>query len=1281
MKLYQGIAALTDTKQTELLRRLQGIDSSVTAARAEFIHFVDVEGEISADHETQLMELLRYGSRYDGDETGELFLVVPRLGTTSPWSSKATDIAHNTGLGQVRRIERGVAYYIESTGLLNREAVAAELHDRMTDTVLESVADAHLMFDELEPKPFATVDVLSGGRAALETADKVLGLALDTDEIDYLVAAYKELDRNPTDVELMMFGLVNSEHCRHKIFNADWVIDGEKQPKSLFKMIRNTYEKHSDDILSAYSDNAAVLRGAEGGRFFANSVTKEYGYTKEPIHSVIKVETHNHPTAIAPFAGAATGTGGEIRDEGATGRGAKPKMGLAGYTVSHLNIPGNEQPWEKPYGKPDRIVTPLDIMTEAPLGAASFGNEFGRPNMTGYFRTFEQQVNDGAWGYHKPIMIAGGLGNIRDGDVQKNLLKPGAKVIVLGGPAMLIGLGGGAGSSMETGTSSADLDFASVQRANGEMERRCQEVIDACWAMGNDNPIITVHDIGAGGYSNALTEFVHDSDLGGRFELRDIPNADMSMSPMEIWCNEAQERYVIGLTDENLALFTELCERERCPFAVVGEATEEPQLVVHDSLFDNNPIDIPMSTLFGKPPKMTRELSRQQIENAELDLSEVTLDEAVERVLHLPAVGSKKFLITIGDRTVGGMAARDQMVGPWQVPVADVAVTASAFDSEFGEAMAMGERTPLAVIDAPASARIAIGETVTNMAASDIEKLSDIKLSANWMAAASDTVENERLFNTVKTVGEDFCPELNLTIPVGKDSLSMRTVWDEQGEEKSVKSPVSLIVTGFSPVANVSRTLTPQLQVSEDTALVVIDLGKGANRLGGSALAQVYDQMGDQSPDVAAEDLRSFFETLTRLKRENKILAYHDRSDGGLLATLLEMAFASRCGLQIDLAHLPGDLLGKLFTEELGAVVQVKKADEAEVAAAFSGATTVGYPTARQDIVIHDSGAVVYQNTRPQLESWWAETSYRIQKRRDNPDGAEQEYSAIQDATDPGISPIVPFVALGSHYETRPKVAIFRDEGVNGQIEMAAAFDRAGFTSVDVHLNDIIAGKVNLADFVGLAACGGFSYGDVLGAGEGWAKTILFHNDLRAQFKAFFERQDTFSLGVCNGCQMLSALKDIIPGAENWPTFLQNTSERFEARLVSVRINESPSIFFSDMAGAVLPVPIAHGEGRAEFADNSTQSHAQATNTIVAQYVDNRGEVTEQYPLNPNGSPAGITALTTPSGRVTIMMPHPERAFLSRQLSWHPSDWATDSPWMRMFQNARQWVENNDRSA
>lgn len=1281
MKLYQGIAALTDIKQTELLRRLQGIDPSVTAVKAEFIHFVDIETELSDDDETQLLQLLQYGSRYDGDETGELFLVVPRLGTISPWSSKATDIAHNTGLTQVERIERGIAYYIESTGTLHRDTIAAVLHDRMTDTVLTSVADAHLLFDELEPKPLVAVDILNGGREALEAADKEFGLALESDEIDYLVNAYKELGRNPTDAELMMFGVVNSEHCRHKIFNADWVIDGEKQPKSLFKMIRNTYESHNDDILSAYSDNAAVLRGAEGGRFFANSATKEYGYVKEPIHSVIKVETHNHPTAIAPFAGAATGTGGEIRDEGATGRGAKPKMGLAGYTVSHLAIPGNEQPWEKPYGKPDRIVSPLDIMIEAPLGAASFGNEFGRPNMTGYFRTFEQQVNDGTWGYHKPIMIAGGLGNIRDSDVQKNQLQPGNKVIVLGGPAMLIGLGGGAGSSMAIGTSSADLDFASVQRANGEMERRCQEVIDACWAMGSNNPIITIHDIGAGGYSNALTEFVHDSDLGGRFELRDIPNADTSMSPMEIWCNEAQERYVIGLTDENLALFTELCERERCPFAVVGEATQETQLVVHDRLFGNNPVDIPMSTLFGKPPKMTREVTRQQVENTELDVTEVDLGDAIERVLHLPAVGSKKFLITIGDRTVGGMAARDQMVGPWQVPVADVAVTAAAFDSNFGEAMAMGERTPLAVIDAPASARIAIGEVVTNMAASDIDKLSDIKLSANWMAAAADATENERLFDTVKAVGEEFCPELDLTIPVGKDSLSMQTIWDEQSEKKNVKSPVSLIVTGFSPVTDVRRTLTPQLKVSEATSLILIDLGNGANRLGGSALAQVYNQIGDQAPDVTTEAIRDFFTVLTRLKRENKILAYHDRSDGGLLATLLEMAFASRCGLQVDLTQLSGSLLEKLFTEELGAVIQVKKADEAEVLAAFTNATVVGYPTQDQAVVIREGGQEVYQNTRAQLESWWAETSYQIQKRRDNPEVAEQEYSAIQDASDPGISPAVPFTALDTTYATRPKVAIFRDEGVNGQIEMAAAFDRAGFTSVDVHLNDIISGKVKLSDFVGLAACGGFSYGDVLGAGEGWAKTILFHDNLRTQFKAFFEREDTFSLGVCNGCQMLAALKEIIPGTENWPKFLQNTSERFEARLVGVQINESPSIFFAGMEGAVLPVPIAHGEGRAEFASNSAQSHAQATNTIAAQYVNNRGEVTEQYPFNPNGSPMGITALTTPNGRATIMMPHPERAFLSRQLSWHPAEWGADSPWMRMFQNARQWVENNERQA
>lgn len=1280
MKLYQGIAALTETKQTELLKQLQGLDPAVTNVQAEYIHFVDVDGDLDSDDEMQLMELLRYGSPYTAGEIGELFLVIPRYGTTSPWSSKATDIAHNTGLSQVKRIERGIAYYIQSTGLQNREVIADALHDRMTESILPSLADAHRLFDEPEPKPFRTVDIMKSGRAALEAADKEFGLALDQDEIDYLYDAYKDLGRNPTDVELMMFGAVNSEHCRHKIFNADWVIDGEKQPKSLFKMIRNTYENHSQDILSAYSDNAAVLRGKSGGRFFADSETKEYGYTNEPIHSVIKVETHNHPTAIAPFPGAATGSGGEIRDEGATGRGGKPKMGLAGYTVSNLNIPGSEQPWEKPYGKPDRIVSPLEIMTEAPLGAASFGNEFGRINLTGYFRTYEQSVNGDVKGYHKPIMIAGGLGNIRDGHVQKQTLPVGAKVIVLGGPAMLIGLGGGAGSSMETGSSSADLDFASVQRANGEMERRCQEVIDACWAMGDDNPIITIHDIGAGGYSNALTEFVHDSDLGGRFELRDIPNADKGMSPMEIWCNEAQERYVIGLTEENLALFTEICERERCLFAVVGEATEEQQLVVHDSLFGNNPIDIPMSTLFGKPPKMTRHVTRQTKAMDELDVYGANLDDAIERVLHLPAVGSKKFLITIGDRTVGGMTARDQMVGPWQVPVADVAVTAAAFDSEFGEAMAMGERTPLALIDAPASARIAIGETITNMLASDIEKLSDVKLSANWMAAASDEYENQRLFDTVKAVGEEFCPELDLTIPVGKDSLSMRTTWEEAGERKSVQSPLSLIMTGFSPVIDVNRTLTPQLTLTEETSLILIDLGKGANRLGGSALAQVYSQAGAETPDIAAKDLKEFFDTVTRLKRDGKILAYHDRSDGGLLVTLLEMAFASRSGLQIDLSNLSGLALEKLFNEELGVVVQARKSDEAEVLAAFPGAAVVGYPTEDQTITVKDDkGTVLYQNTRAQLESWWADTSYQIQKLRDNPDGADQEYSAISDATDPGISPVVSFDLLATQYASRPKVAIFRDEGVNGHIEMAAAFDRAGFTSVDVHLNDIVNGTVDLNDFVGLVACGGFSYGDVLGAGEGWAKTILFNRALRGQFERFFARNDTFTLGICNGCQMLAALKEIIPGTETWPTFLQNTSERFEARLVSVQISDSPSIFFAGMSGSVLPVPVAHGEGRAVFADNAKLAKAQSESLVAVQYTNNNHEATEQYPLNPNGSPMGITALTTPDGRATIMMPHPERSFLTRQLSWHPSDWERDSPWMRMFQNAREWVDQNER--
>jgi phosphoribosylformylglycinamidine synthase len=1274
MKNVAGIAALSDIRRQNLLKQLQALDHGITAVDAEYVHFVD--GGATPGDDAQLKKLLTYGLAYTGQTTGELFLVTPRPGTISPWSSKATDIARNAGLKNVARIERGTAYYIQAAGKLHRQNVGEVLHDRMVESVLDSLDSAKQLFVASTPKPFATIDILAGGKDTLAKANKELGTAMDDGEIGYLVDAFTEIGRNPTDVEIMTFGAVNSEHTRHKIFNADWIVDGKKQPKGLFNMIRNTYEQKSDDILSAYSDNAAVLRGQEGGRFFAEPKTGVYTYHQEPIHSIIKVETHNHPTAIAPFPGAATGTGGEIRDEGATGRGGKPKIGLSGYTVSNLNIPGSEQPWEKPYGKPDRIVSALDVMIEAPLGAASFGNEFGRPNVTGYFRTYEQESEGQMRGYHKPIMIAGGLGNIRDGHVLKNTLPTGAKVIVLGGPAMLIGLGGGAASSMQTGSSSADLDFASVQRGNGEMERRCQEVIDTCWAMGDDNPIITIHDIGAGGYSNALSEFVHDSDMGGLFKLRDIPNADMGMTPLEIWCNEAQERYVIGLTDENLALFTEICERERCLFAVVGVATKKRQLVVHDALFDNNPIDMPMEALFGKPPKMTREVTRRTVPKTALDLTNIDIAEAVKRVLHLPAVGSKKFLITIGDRTVGGLTMRDQMVGPWQVPVADVAVSAAAFDSKFGEAMAMGERTPLALIDSPASARIAIGETITNMLASDIEKLSDIKLSANWMAAASDAVENQNLYDTVKMVGEEFCPDLGLTIPVGKDSLSMRTVWEDGGAQKSVMSPLSLIITGFSPVTDVRRTLTPQLNTTDGTSLILIDLGKGANRLGGSALAQVFNQVGDTAPDVDPAVLKKFFITLTKLKAEGKVLAYHDRSDGGLFTALAEMAFASRSCLAINVSQMPGTTIEKLFNEELGAVIQVRKTDEAAVLAALDDAYIVGQPTSGQTITVKDGESVAYENTRAQLESWWAATSYQIQKLRDNPEAAEQEYKAISDEGDWGISPVVTFKPAINKYDSRPKVAIFREQGVNGQIEMAAAFDKAGFTSVDVHLNDLMNGKVNLDGFAGLVACGGFSYGDVLGAGEGWAKTILFHDDLRAKFKQFFERPDTFSFGVCNGCQMLSALKELIPGAENWPTFLKNTSEQFEARLVSVRVNESPSILFKGMAGSILPVSVAHGEGRVKFTDSDTIAQARADGLVAMQYVDNQGEVTEQYPLNPNGSEFGITSLTTPDGRATITMPHPERAFMTRQLSWYPADWDEDSPWFQLFQNARQWVDS-----
>jgi phosphoribosylformylglycinamidine synthase len=1277
MKIYAGINALPDFRRTKL-KTLLGNHAKVTDITAEYIHLADVSNDFSSQDDDKIKQLLTYDQPFSNDRNGELFFVVPRPGTISPWSSKATDIAKNSGIQSLNRIERGVAYYVTLDGQLDRDQIASMLHDRMTEICLDTIEQAETLFQELEPKKLVTVDIKRGGIDSLISANSDLGLAMTDDEIEYLFDAYNELDRNPTDVELMMFAQVNSEHCRHKIFNADWIVDGKEQPKSLFKMIRNTYEKNNTDILSAYSDNAAVLRGKQGGRFFADPKSGEYSYHSEPMHSVIKVETHNHPTAIAPFPGAATGVGGEIRDEGATGRGAKPKMGLAGYTVSNLNLPDSKQPWESSEEKPNRIASALDIMLEAPIGAASFANEFGRPNLTGYFRTYQQETEETHWGYHKPIMIAGGLGNIRDEHVQKKQLSPGSQIIVLGGPAMLIGLGGGAASSMQTGASSENLDFASVQRANAEMERRAQEVIDACWALGDDNPMITIHDVGAGGLSNALPELVHDSNLGAIFDLRSVPSAESGLSPLEIWCNEAQERYVLGINKSDIKRFTEICQRERCPFAVVGEATETQQLTVKDTLYGNNPVDIPMATLFGKPPKMTRSYATTTNQTPTFNTSSIDITEAAERVLQLPAVGSKKFLITIGDRNVGGLVARDQMIGPWQVPVSDVAVTAAAFDSSFGEAMAMGERTPLAVINAPASARMAIGETITNMAAADIEKISDIKLSANWMAAAGVGNEDQALYETVRAVGEDFCPAVGLTIPVGKDSLSMRTKWDDS----SVVSPLSLIITGFSPVADVSRTATPLLDTVNPSSLIFIDLSGGKQRMGGSALAQVYNQIGHESPDAESKILKDFFQVITALKSDDLLLAYHDRSDGGLFTTLVEMAFASRTGLDINLDELPGSSIEKLFNEELGVVIQVRQQDTDKVLSSLNSSLgtcsyLVGNPIDSQKITFSDNGKLLYMNTRSQLETLWSSTSYAIQKLRDNPSCADQEHAMIVNDSDTGLSPSVTFSLLDTKYATRPKVAIFREQGVNGQVEMAAAFDRAGFTSIDVHLNDIVSGKISLDDFSGLVACGGFSYGDVLGAGEGWAKTILFDPSLRSAFTSFFERSDTFTLGVCNGCQMLSALKELIPGTKSWPAFLKNKSEQFEAREVLVRINESPSIFFTGMQDSYLPIPVAHGEGRAQFNSKAGVSKVLQDKLAPLQYVDNDHVVTEMYPLNPNGSPEGITSLTTPDGRATILMPHPERAFMSRQLSWHPQNWDTDSPWLRMFQNARNWVEKS----
>ncbi|PTU75517.1 phosphoribosylformylglycinamidine synthase [Pseudomonas mangrovi] len=1298
MLILRGAPALSAFRHGKLLDLLRARVPAVTGLYAEFAHFAQTRGALGDDEQKVLARLLKYGPSVPVQEpAGRLFLVVPRLGTISPWSSKASDIARNCGLGKIERLERGIAYYVSGElSAADAQTVAALLHDRMTQRVLAGMEEAQSLFSQAQPRPLTAVDILGGGRAALEQANVQLGLALAEDEIDYLLKNFVALGRNPHDVELMMFAQANSEHCRHKIFNASWDIDGESQEKSLFGMIKNTYEMHREGVLSAYKDNASVIEGFTAGRFYPNPETGEYAAVQEPVHILMKVETHNHPTAIAPFPGASTGSGGEIRDEGATGRGAKPKAGLTGFTVSNLNIPDFVQPWEKPYGKPERIVTALDIMIEGPLGGAAFNNEFGRPALTGYFRTFEQAVDsprgEEVRGYHKPIMLAGGLGNIRADHVQKGEISVGAKLIVLGGPAMLIGLGGGAASSMATGASSADLDFASVQRDNPEMERRCQEVIDRCWQLGEQNPIKFIHDVGAGGISNALPELINDGGRGGRFELRNVPNDEPGMSPLEIWCNESQERYVMSVDSADFERFKAICERERCPFAVVGEAIAEPQLTVSDSHFGNNPVDMPLEVLLGKPPRMHRSASREAERGDAFNAASVDLDEALKRVLHHPAVASKSFLITIGDRSITGLVARDQMVGPWQVPVADCAVTATSFDVYTGEAMAMGERTPLALLDAPASGRMAVGEAITNLAAARIDKLSDIKLSANWMAAAGHPGEDARLYDTVAAVGMQLCPALGISIPVGKDSMSMKTRWQEEGVDKSVTSPLSLVISGFAPVQDVRRTLTPQLRLDKgETDLILIDLGRGQNRMGGSILAQTHAQLGQQVPDVDdAEDLKAFFAVIQGLNQDNLLLAYHDRSDGGLLTTALEMAFAGHCGLALNLdglAESREELAAVLFNEELGALIQVRQDAVEEVLAQFSSAglgdcvAVIGKPLNSAEVSLRFEGAVVLQGDRRLLQRQWSETSYRIQRLRDNASCADQEFDALLDEENPGLSVklgfdvnediAAPYINTG----VRPKVAVLREQGVNGQVEMAAAFDRAGFAAIDVHMSDILAGRIDLAQFKGLVACGGFSYGDVLGAGEGWAKSVLFNARAREGFQAFFERRDSFALGVCNGCQMMSNLHELIPGTENWPHFVRNRSEQFEARVAMVQVQESASIFLQGMAGSRLPIAIAHGEGHAEFESAEALLEADLSGSVALRFIDNHGKVTENYPANPNGSPRGITGLTSRDGRVTIMMPHPERVFRAVQNSWHPEEWQEDGGWMRMFRNARVWVD------
>ena len=1290
--LLQGRPAFSNFRIQALQHALNNVIANQDISGLEAVEIYCIEAVEPLDEKTtkrvyNLLNAKQEFKRSDG------FFVTPRKGTISPWSSKATDILHNCGLKKVLRVERGIHFKITAAnGLdLGIEALGLAtlaLHDRMTEAVYTDLSD---FFGQCAPTNLRTVQLMTEGSKALHKANIDWGLAMSTEEIEYLVAAYQKMERDPTDAELVMFSQVNSEHCRHKIFNADWIIDGSPSEQSLFKMIRNTHEINPDGVLVAYSDNSGVLEGSPGDWWEVAIEDGSYRYRKTPTHLDIlcKVETHNHPTAISPFPGAATGVGGEIRDEGATGIGGRPKAGLSAFMVSNLKVPGYTQPWEQTSAEhPSRMASPLAIMLEGPIGGAAFGNEFGRPQLCGMFRTLDIEHNGIYRGYHKPIMAAGGMGNLKREHVAKKDIPPKALIIQLGGPAMKIGLGGGAASSIGAGSQSEALDFDSVQRGNPEMERRCQQVIDGCIGLGAANPMLSIHDIGAGGLSNGLPELVEAT--GGRFHLRKINNEDSSMSPMEIWCNESQERYVMGVLPESIKIFEALCSRERCPFAIVGEATDDGRLVLKDSHFDNKPIDMEMGVLLGKTPKMLRDVARLCETHAALDTTEIQLDTAVDRVLRFPAVANKIFLITIADRSITGMVTRDQMVGPWQTPVADVAVTSSSMDAYTGEAMAIGERTPLAILNAPASGRIAIGECLTNIAAASVGQIGNIKLSANWMVAAGEAGEDAKLYDTVQSVGMELCPALGICIPVGKDSMSMRTNWqDSSGEEHKQVSPLSLMVTGFSSVTDVRKTLTPDLK-SPDSALLLIDLGSGKNRLGGSTLAQVYNQIGADTPDLdSPEQFLGFFNAIQEMLKEDLILSYHDRGDGGLISTLAEMAFAGRKGISVilDLALASSrspSPLNILFAEELGAVIEVEKIMLSSVMAVLAKYNVdnitqlIGNTTANDTLSVTLNNQTIYSESLSTLNRAWSELTYHMQAQRDNPECAQEEYDALLKPNpgtliQPSYDPEAVFqIASGQ----RPKMAIFREQGINGQNEMGFAFDRGGFEAIDVHMTDLLTGRTNLQDFAGLVACGGFSYGDVLGAGSGWAKSILYNNKLKDMFQAFFERNSSFTLGVCNGCQMISQLKELIPGAAYWPEFKRNRSEQFEARYANVEVLNSPSLFFQSMHGSLLPIPVAHGEGRADFSATGDLDLCMKQGLISARYIDPSGAPAHSYPYNPNGSPEGATAFSSSDGRATIMMPHPERLFRAVQMSYRPKDQFTGEagPWMKMFQNARDYI-------